>query len=138
MRVDAHMTYAKAAFALLLAACLVAPALAGDEALRRVLACEGPDAKMEVYIPETAWSGIGVDNAALAKPVAGLYALDLSGAGKGKWLEPVRVSLVDGGATLVVDQFTRGLPPTRIPVEGGVVDFDQRFGTEAKCGPFNE
>ena len=38
--------------------------------------------------------------------------------------------------TVIVDQYTRGLPPTRIPVAGGTVDFDQRFGTAAKCGPF--
>jgi hypothetical protein len=27
----------------------------------------------------------------------------------------------------------RKLPPTRIPVGGGTVDFDQRFRTRAKC-----
>jgi hypothetical protein len=30
----------------------------------------------------------------------------------------------------------RKLSPTRIPVGGGTVDFDQRFRTRAKCGPF--
>ncbi len=40
------------------------------------------------------------------------------------------------GKTVIVNQYTRGLPPTRIPVGGGTVDFDQRFGTGAKCGPF--
>jgi hypothetical protein len=30
----------------------------------------------------------------------------------------------------------RKLSPTRIPVGGGTVDFDQRFRTGAKCGPF--
>jgi hypothetical protein len=82
--------------------------------------------------------GTVADSVSLAKPVAGLYALDLSGAGKGKVLEQVRVSLVDNGETLVVDQFTRGLPPTRIPVAGGTVDFDNRFGTKAHCAAFNE
>jgi hypothetical protein len=28
------------------------------------------------------------------------------------------------------------LPPTRIPVSGGTVDFDKRFGTAAQCGVF--
>jgi hypothetical protein len=28
------------------------------------------------------------------------------------------------------------LKPTRIPVGGGTVDFDQRFGTGAKCEAF--
>jgi hypothetical protein len=40
------------------------------------------------------------------------------------------------GKTVIVNQYTRSLPPTRIPVAGGTVDFDQRFGTGAKCGPF--
>ena len=40
------------------------------------------------------------------------------------------------GKSVIVNQYTRGLPPTRIPVDGGTVDFDQRFGTQAKCGPF--
>jgi hypothetical protein len=62
----------------------------------------------------------------------------LSGAGKGESLEPVRVSLTRDKTALVVDQYTRGLPPTQIPVAGGTVDFDNRFGTNAKCAPFNE
>ncbi len=40
------------------------------------------------------------------------------------------------GETDFIDQYTRKLPTTRIPVNGGTVDFDQRFGTGAKCGPF--
>ena len=39
------------------------------------------------------------------------------------------------GKTVIVNQYTRGLPPTRIPVGGGTVDFDHRFATDAKCGP---
>ena len=123
--------------ALILAATAL-PAAAADEPLRRVLVCAGPDASMEVYLPEKIVMGSDADSVSLAKPVAGLYALDLSGAGKGKVLEWVRVSLVDKGETLVVDQFTRGLPPTRIPVAGGTVDFDNRFGTKAQCAAFNE
>ena len=68
-------------------------------------------------------------------PLIGYYALDLSGANKGKPLEPVKVSMTADGKTVIVDQYTRGLPPTRIP-GGGIVDFDQRFGTGANCGPF--
>jgi hypothetical protein len=71
---------------------------------------------------------------ALAQPVIGYYALDLSDANKGKPLEPVKVSMAADGKT--VNQYTRGLPPTRIPVHGGSVDFDRRFGTQAKCAPF--
>jgi hypothetical protein len=106
--------------------------------MTRVLACEGDDAKMEVYLPQSVVSGRGPANANLSKPVIGYYALDLSAAGKGKPLEPVRVSYTADKKMVIVDQFTRGLPPTRIPVSGGTVDFDQRFGTKAKCGPFND
>ena len=52
-------------------------------------------------------------------------------------MEPVRVSMSADGKTVTVDEYTRGLPRTAIPVAGGTVDFDQRFGTKAKCGRFN-
>jgi hypothetical protein len=48
----------------------------------------------------------------------------------------VKVSMTADGKTVIVDQYTRKLLATRIPVSGGIVDFDQRFGTGAKCGPF--
>ena len=70
-------------------------------------------------------------------PTIGWYALDLTGAMKGKPLEPVRISISSDKKFLIVDQYTRGLKPTRIPIEGGTVDFDQRFGTKAKCGAMN-
>ena len=102
----------------------------------RMLACEGPDAKMEVYIPQSAaFDDKGLKHA-LAQPVIGSYALDLTAANKGKVLEPVKVSMSADGKTVTVNQYTRKLPPTRIPAAGGTVDFDQRFGTGAKCGPF--
>jgi len=40
------------------------------------------------------------------------------------------------GKTVTVEQYTRKLPATRIPVGGGTVDFDKRFAPQAKCGPF--
>ena len=90
---------------------------------------------MEVYIPPSiALSGPALARA-LAQPVIGYYALDLSEVGKGKPLEPVKVSMKADGKTVIVNQYTRKLPPTSIPVGGGTVDFDQRFGTGAKCGP---
>lgn len=109
-----------------------------NDPLRRVLVCSGPDASMEVYVPQSLVTGSGVGKVDLSKPAIGGYTLDLSASGKGKVLEWVRVSLADGGETVVVDQFTRELPPTRIPVTGGTVDFDNRFGTEAQCAAFNE
>jgi hypothetical protein len=126
--------------ALALVAALSVPAVAKDAGqqayLIRMLTCEGPDAKMEVYIPQSAVFGSAPLARALTQPVIGYYALDLSAANKGKSLEPVKVSITADGKMVIVSQYTRGLPPTRIPLGGGTVDFDQRFGTQAKCGPF--
>jgi hypothetical protein len=106
-------------------------------AMIRVLACDGVDAKMEVYLPQ---SLVNKGDQALRKmrPTIGWYTLDLTSADKGKVMEPVRVSMSADGKTVTVNQYTRGLPPTAIPVAGGTVDFDQRFGTQAKCGAFNQ
>jgi hypothetical protein len=129
-----------AALALILASAFAAVAAAkdpGDGAYTiRMLVCEGEDAKMELYVPQSIVFGSKPLAQALAQPAIGYYALDLSGANKGKSLEPVKVSMTADGKTIIVNQYTRGLPPTRIPVGGGTVDFDQRFGTGAKCGPF--
>jgi hypothetical protein len=48
-----------------------------DIAMRRVLSCAGPDAKIEVYIPETAWAGAGVGNARLDTRVVGTRSISL-------------------------------------------------------------
>jgi len=125
-------------FALCAVSCLASGASAAEGYMTRVLFCAGPDAQMEVYVPQSAITGLGVEGVALAKPVVGYYALDLTDALKGKHLEPVKVSLTSDKKTLIVDQFSRRLPPTRIPVTGGTVDFDKRFGTGAKCGAFND
>ena len=126
--------------ALTLVAALCAPAFAKDPGQQaymiRMLACEGSDAKMEVYIPQSIVSGSVPLARALARPVIGYYALDLSAENKGKPLEPVKVSITADGQTVIINQYTRGLPPTRLPLNGGTVDFDKRFGTQAKCGPF--
>jgi hypothetical protein len=113
-------------------------AAAADVAMRRVLSCKGDDANVEVFIPESVWSGSGVANARLDKEVTGAYALDLTEAGKGKVLEPVHVRYSKDKKAVIVDQYTRKLPPTQIAVTGATVDFDQRFATGVKCGPFND
>jgi hypothetical protein len=105
--------------------------------MTRVLACDGVDAKMEVYLPQSLVTK-GYQAVRKMKPTIGWYTLDLTSAEKGKVMEPVRVSMSTDGKTVTVNQYTRGLPPTAIPVAGGTVDFDQRFGTKAKCGPFNQ
>jgi hypothetical protein len=123
---------------LVVTALAVVPAEAADVAMRRVLACVGPDAKIEVYVPQSVVTGTGVQNAKLDAQVTGAYSLDLTDAGKGKMLEPVRVRYSKDRKSVIVDQYTRRLSPTAIPVAGGTVDFDQRFATGAKCGAFNE
>lgn len=102
----------------------------------RMLTCEGPDAKMEVYVPQSIETSDLALTRALSRPVTGFYTLDLTAANKGKVLEPVKVLLTADKKAVIIDQYTRRLPSTRIPVSGGTVDFDQRFGTGAKCGPF--
>ena len=113
-------------------------AAAQGKAMTRVLSCQGPDASMEVYLPQSAVKGRGADGFATSGSLLGEYSLDLTGAGKGKQLEQVRISISRDRKSVIVDQFTRKLPPTRIPIAGGVVNFDNRFGTNAKCGPFNQ
>ena len=109
----------------------------GKEAyMIRMLTCEGPDAKMEIYLPRSAVFDRDGGTRTIKSPITGYYALDLSRANKGKPLEPVRIRLSADKKILIVQQYTRRLPPTRIPVAGGTVDFDNRFGTAAKCGPF--
>jgi hypothetical protein len=125
--------------------CLLAwPAAAKDPGdgsyMIRVVSCEGVDATMEIYLPQSIVFKPGtpmLSNILAMKPAIGWYALDLTGAMKGKPLEPVRLSISPDKKFLIVDQYTRGHPPTRIPVTGGTVDFDQRFGTKAKCGALN-
>jgi len=115
----------------------VCPALANDAALVRVMVCKGPDASMEIYVPESTVNGGGARNVSLPVNADGMYTLDLTAAGKGKYLEPVHVRLAGDNKFLVVEQYLRGYPATRIPVGGGTVDFDNRFATGAKCGPLN-
>jgi len=69
--------------------------------------------------------------------VTGSYVLDLTEAGKGKNAEPVQVTLSGDRKSIVVNQYTRKLPPTTVPLKGGTVSFDNRFATDAVCSPFN-
>ena len=103
--------------------------------LIRMIACKGDGVLMEVYLPQSvAFATHG--GMAAGKAADGYYTLDLTEMNKGKDLEPVRVTMSADKTFVTVDQYTRGLPPTRIPVAGGKVDFDQRFGVGATCGPF--
>jgi hypothetical protein len=115
---------------------LTAPATARDLSrnayLTRVMKCAGVDATMELYLPRSILSG-GSASFVSMRPTIGWFGLDLSAALKGKSLEPVHISVSFDKKALIVDQYTRKLPATRVPLTGGVVDFDQRFGTNANC-----
>ena len=111
-----------------------------DAYMIRVMKCAGPDANMELYLPQSLVFKSDVpalSNILSMPPTIGSYTLDLSDASKGKLLEPVRISISADKKILMIDQYTRGLPPTRIPIAGGTVNFDQRFGTQAKCSELN-
>ena len=130
-----------AALALIFAEAFSGPAAAKDPTdadwmIRMMVCTQQNSPNMEIYLPQSIVFGKKPLAEVLAHPVIGYYTLDLSGANKGKSLEPVKVSMSADGKTVIVNQYTRGLPPTRIPVGGGTVDFDHRFATEAKCGPF--
>lgn len=118
--------------AAVLAACTL-PSCAADPAMVRVVSCQGPDAAMEIYLPEMLVYG------SIQQPpqIDGWYLLDLSAARKGKHLEPVHISASPDKKFLIIDQYTRSLPPTKIPTAGGIVNFDNRFGTHATCAPFS-
>ena len=116
-------------------ASLIASQLSAQEAYTRVFLCSNDDVKMEIYVPESASRDFGLKDGV---PVLGLYALDLSDPdlNKGKSLEAVLVRYAQDKRALILYQFTRGLPLTAVPMGGGVVNFDNRFGEDAKCGPF--
>jgi hypothetical protein len=118
-----------------LMASLIASQLSAQEAYTRVFLCNNDDAKMEIYVPESALRDSALKD---GRPVLAWYALDLSDPdlNKGKSLEAVLVRYAQDKRALILYQFTRGLPLTAIPMGGGVVNFDNRFGHDAKCGPF--
>lgn len=135
-RAGRTMTAGLAAAIALLSVPASAVTLPDDRAwMIRMIACKGNGVLMEVYLPQ---SVVFAPHGGMAagKTADGYYTLDLTALNKGKDLEPVHVTMSADKKFVTVDQYTRGLPPTRIPVGGGTVDFDQRFGLDAKCGPF--
>jgi hypothetical protein len=126
---------------LIFAAAFAGPAAAKDPTdadwmIRMMVCTQDGTPNMEVYLPQSIVFGKKPLAEALARPVIGYYTLDLIDMNKGKLLEPVKVSMTADRKTVIVNQYIRGLPPTRIPVGGGTVDFDHRFAANAKCGPF--
>jgi hypothetical protein len=120
-----------------LMASLIASQSSAQEAFTRVFLCsnDNDETKMEIYVPETAVRDFALKD---GSPVLGWYALDLSDPdlNKGKSLEAVLVRYAQDKRALILYQFTRGLPLTAIPMGGGVVNFDNRFASGAKCGPY--
>jgi hypothetical protein len=114
-----------------------APAWAEDGAMTLVLRCKNEDAQVEVYVPQSIVTGRTMANIDLRRPAKGFYALDLTQADKGKSLEPARISLTADRKGVVVEQLSRKLPSTTVPVAGGKVSFDRRFAENMVCEPFN-
>ena len=105
--------------------------------MTRIFACKGPDATIEVYVPQSLLLKRNIEKLGLGGTVNGLYALDLTAAEKGKVIEAVRLRSTRDNQAIVLEQFTRkGLKPATIPMAGGTLDFDQRFGIGAKCEAF--
>jgi hypothetical protein len=131
----------RAAAILLAAASAILPASASATSrpddkpwFTRMLVCNAEGVPIELYVPDDVV--FSDDGMKAGQTVGGYYTLDLSDINKGKALEPVRITMSADKTFVTVNQYTRGLPPTRIPVGGGAVDFDQRFARNAKCGPF--
>ena len=108
-----------------------------DVPMTRIFACQGADAKMEIYAPQSLVLKRNIEKLGIGGTVTGLYALDLTEAQKGKVIEPVRLRSTKDNKAITVDQFTRkGLKPATVPMAGGTLDFDPRFGTQATCEAF--
>jgi len=127
--------------ALTVAVSAAAPAMSGgiflDVPMTRIFVCQGADATMEIFVPQSLLTKRNVEKQGLGGTVNGLYAVDLSGAQKGKVIEPVRLRSTKDNTAIVMTQFTRkGLKPAAIPMAGGTLDADQRSGSKAKCEPF--
>ncbi len=104
-----------------------------------IVSCKNELAAVEIYAPASiCYAGVDEFFRGLRKDNRGYYALDLREAGKGKPLEPVHLRAMEGGRGIEIDQYTRGLPPTRVPKEGGVVSFDKRFAEDMSCSPLLE
>ena len=126
------------AIACLLSTCTSAMAagISLDMPMTRIFACKGPDGTMEIYMPQMLAVNRNVQATGLGRTVTGLYILDLTEAEKGKVAQPVRLRSTKDNKAVVIEQFTTGLKPVTIPMQGGKVDFDKRFGTDAQCEPY--
>jgi hypothetical protein len=119
-----------------------APALAVAKEGTRKVASDVPSYHMgfncgasKVFFPDT----IAENNVDNLKPnTLGFYTLDLTFANKGLPLESIKLSPTADKKGVIVNQYTRGLPPTTIPIKGGTVDFDHRFAEGLTCLPYGQ
>jgi hypothetical protein len=116
---------------------LPASAWAQDGAMTLVLRCKNDGGRVELYVPQSIVTGRTLANINLSRPTNGFYALDLTEYQKGKSLEPARVRLTPDKKGVVVEQTSRRLPATTVPVAGGKVSFDKRFAEDMVCEAFN-
>jgi hypothetical protein len=104
-----------------------------------VISCKNDGAVVEIYAPQRiCYRGYDEFFKDLQSEQRGLYALDLNGYDKGKSLEPINLRATRRNSGIIVDQFTRRLPATTVPREGGKVSFDNRFATDMLCSPLFE
>jgi hypothetical protein len=90
--------------------------------------CASPSgAKMQIYGPR--------DLNPKSDAVLGYYALDLSQAGKNHGFKPVRLSFTKDWKSISVERFSRNADPVEIPISGGVVQFDRKWGEDTVCHP---
>ncbi len=132
---------ALAAFAIVAGLLAASPSFAAgvflEVPMTRVFACEGAEATMEIYLPQSLLAKRDIETQGLGRTVNGLYTLDLTGAQKGKVIEPVRLRSTKDNKAIVMEQITRkDLKPATIPMAGGTLDVDERLGKKARCGAF--
>ena len=81
-----------------------------DVPMTRIFACKGPDATMEIYVPQSLVLKRNIETAGLGGTVNGLYALDLADAQKGKVIEPVQ------SAALAANELAKAGVGDRVPL----------------------
>lgn len=100
--------------------------IAAPFGMTAIFDCESPSgAKIRIYGPTS------LDQKSEA--MLGYFTMDLSEALKGHPLEPIRLSVVNG-TTILFERFHRKLFH-EVPVSGGMVDFDRKWGEASWCTP---
>jgi hypothetical protein len=132
----------RAAFVISALSMQALPAAAGgvflDVPMTRVFACQGADAAVEIYVPQSVLQKRNVETMGLGRTVNGLSIVQSAGAQKQKVIEPVRLRSTRDNAITVERFLHKGMKPIAIPMAGGRLDFDQRAGSKVTCEPFRQ